>query len=335
MVGWRVKVLAALAVGLYGCGGASLQDGSDTTPDPASDALAQSFWTEGDFRIQRTVELRFAGSMANVMASIEANGLNGAQAGNTQTTHYDEQNRYVGSETLVFPKSEVSNLPPEGATAMLIEHVYLPGSDRLDYASLEFRDNWSDGGTGEPVTFTTWRDTMVEQGAPTLSESEEVAYVVGSGGEEIRSVTLTSSKQLYNEQGLLVQRLYDRDQNTANGYEDFDTWQRHEDGRLQAIINSDGTELVSYSYDDKGAVATVRTYRAADGAPLTSEIFHYTKVEGAYAMVIESRGNIGLPSEYEETKVALFEEKTCHPTTVGRVRFDRPEWVNCMDAGAW
>lgn len=321
-----------LLLGIAGCSdNKSSTPAATPTPTPApTHEFESSYWTQADYSLQKDVSIVFAGSMQEVLDRIALEGLDGADALQMQTETYDTQNRFTSTEILVLDP----NAPEAPAIALLVEHAYKAGQNQLEQATMRIWDNWSPTGSGRLQQEVTWTDLDFEHDIPTISFELSTSYTYADGQQIGEQTTGTQSKQVYNEQHLLVERHFDRDEDVANGYEDYETWERDANGRLTNVVTRANVTRATYEFDELGRMAEFTDY-LADGGIYRHDSYHYTTVEGTKTIVVEATFYPGEDREYSETKVMLLAEKACHSTTINRLRFDRPENANCFDANSW
>lgn len=330
------NLAAAALFGLIsGCGGNTSPVDETNTP-PNTDTLvpfAPSFWTAADYRMQKDVTFVLPGNMEEVLNRVETSGLEGAGATLIESETYDEQNRFQLTEIAAVAPGTDANLPENRATALLIEHTYKPGSDVLEQAHMLLWDNWYIGASGQLQQEITWTDLAFEHDIPIESLQMTTDYVYDGTSSPQELAESSHSTLVYNAQHLLIERNFDLDDNLGNGYETYETWERDDNGLLQAVTSREGVVSATYEWDERGRLAQV-TVPHSDGT-LSRNDYYYQIVEGVQAIVIESVYNPGGDGERYETKVMLMDDKPCHSTTINRLRFSRPENANCFDANHW
>lgn len=317
------------SVGLSACGN---DDKSPFIPD-LLDEPSTSFWEDAEYSLQLTSILRFSGDMENVKNRLESYGVSDDGVSNIQTMHYDEHNRLAMIETLVYPRSDTSVLPPEGGRAMLIEYFFSSDPGESDFSTMSLWDNWWDGASGRLSETVTWTAMETENAMPLYSLEERIHYDTSQEGELIVKTENYSSTSIMDDNGLLIERSISYANDSGEEYEGLEVWLRDNNGRLLEVVRDMQEVLSSYSYGKNGELRRVEHF--VDSELNEAFSYEYIQVDGQYVVLVEKYVNLHTGNHYIETEVKIYSETQCHATLVDQVRRERPEYLNCEDPAAW
>lgn len=327
-----IKRLSAIAclTALVAC---SSSGGSDKNegPENAEKNAQTSYLSNTRFDLRLSESFVFRGSLAEIEYQLLYDQDFTTSLYQHSLNFYDDKNRFIRSETKVFPDPNFpgqSNLAPEGNLALKIEHLYpAEGYGELT-ATMEIWDNWWDGASGRKLSHTTWRDLEFSQGLPTQSTEEVVDYGVDGS---IASITFLNKLAHYNEQNLAVSTDYDTNQNLADGYEQSSTTERQDDGRPSASYNRSGGLERQWWFDELNRLSSFEEYDGA-GNLVSNHSLTYLKAEQYYLLLKE---RYSYNSGSYETEVKIFESKTCHQASINRHRYEFPEYAHCLSKQYW
>lgn len=322
---WALMLSSLLVISACGQKGKGSQPSADSSSSSSSIGPSDSFASRLSARKSDAFVLN--ATMDEVLLFIGSQTIPSDIIREHTTFSYDPTNRFTGLQIRVFPQSEVSNLPPEGAIAMTQEFAFrIDNPWQTTIGSMDIWDNWSDGASGNHVQTTIWTNSNWS-GNRLITSSEEVIYYDQSMGPDFVSFSsLTTTTNTFNNVGYVESITSSSDAGAQLN--------RANDG-ITMTTYQNSSELIEYFYNANGGIDYFQSTASASGNR-TIRDYEYTRVDGNLAILIETETyDITGALTNSSVEVQLYKEAICNKSSLIRNTFLLPQWRECFDLSDW